>query len=110
MAQFTEESLDDSRLLRVSGEVDIESSEEFVARATGCLEVCDHLVLDLGEVSFIDSSGLGILLKIRRHAADNGKLLTLTSLGPSALRLLHVTGLHTLFEIEPGPGETTASP
>jgi anti-anti-sigma factor len=108
MAQFTAEPLDGIWVIRVAGEVDMASTDELMALATDCLARGDRLRLDLGAVSFIDSSGLGILLKIRRRAADTGKGLTLASVGPGTQRLLQVTGLYPLFEIEPSPGETTA--
>ncbi|GAA3649761.1 hypothetical protein GCM10022237_06860 [Nocardioides ginsengisoli] len=108
MAKFTAESLDGTWVIRVAGEVDMTSTDDLLALATDCLDRGDRLRLDLGAVTFIDSSGLGILLRIRRHAADAGKLLTLAYVGPGTERLLKVTGLYPLFDIEPSPGETTA--
>jgi anti-sigma B factor antagonist len=109
MAHFNEQTDDDLCVIRVAGEVDIASTEEFLALATDGLDRCRHLRLDLGEVSFMDSSGLGILLRIRRLAADSGKRLTLASLGAGTRRILQVTGVHQLFEVEGDTGDVRAS-
>lgn len=110
MAQFVEQVEGDTTVIRVAGEVDIASTEEFLALASNALARCRHLRLDLGDVSFMDSSGLGILLRIRRSALDAGTRLTLASLGAGTHRILQVTGVHQLFEVEPDPGDVPASP
>jgi anti-anti-sigma factor len=47
--------------LAISGEVDMAVADELLRAATAALRdnSCDNLVLDLSEVTFIDSSGLG---------------------------------------------------
>jgi anti-anti-sigma factor len=47
--------------LAISGEVDLAGTDELLRTATAALadNACDDLVLDLSEVSFIDSAGLG---------------------------------------------------
>lgn len=100
MAQLTESALGDTWEIRVSGEIDVDATDQLLGRAVAALNGCDHLRLDLAGVTFMDSSGLGILLQIRRHAIDTGKLLTLRSLGPGTHRLLEVVGLKQLFEVE----------
>ena len=103
MTQFIEAALGDTWQIGVAGEVDIAATEEFLGLALAALDRCGHLRLDLAGVTFMDSSGLGILLQVRRHAIDTGKLLTLRSLGPGTHRLLEVVGLKQLFEVEADP-------
>ena len=103
MTHFTERSLGETWEIRVAGEIDVAVTEEFLELARSGLGRCEHLRLDLAEVTFMDSSGLGILLRIRREAIDTGRLLTLRSLGPGTHRLLEVAGLKQLFEVEPDP-------
>ena len=57
----------------------------------------DRLVMDLSSVRFIDSTGLGVLLGVRRRLPAPGQLrLVVTSV--SVARLLSITGLHNVFE------------
>lgn len=50
------------------------------------------VILDLGELSFMDSSGLAVVLRaVRRDQADRGRLTVRPGDGP-VLRLLKLTG------------------
>jgi anti-anti-sigma factor len=57
----------------------------------------DHIVLDLAEVTFIDSTGLRLVLDTRHGARADGYRLTLLP-GPAAVqRVFTVAGLSDLF-------------
>lgn len=91
------------RTLAISGEVDLATVEGFLSRARECLdgttEVCE---IDLSGVTFIDSSGLGALVRIRAAAHDRGKQVVLTKVPARVSRLLDVTGLTDVFGTGPG--------
>lgn len=101
MAEFVTGSAgSERRTLAVSGEVDLATIEEFLAEADACLDAAAETVeIDLGEVTFIDSSGLGALVRIRNAARDRSKVLVLTNVPASVERLFAVTGLSEAFEI-----------
>lgn len=56
------------------------------------------IVLDLRDVSFIDSSGLHALLNAWRRVNSNGSRLLLMGIGPTARRLLAITGTEFLLD------------
>ena len=56
------------------------------------------IVLDLGEVTFIDSSGLHALVRASKRAKANGKPLILIGTRPSARRVIEITGTDFLLE------------
>jgi anti-anti-sigma factor len=58
------------------------------------------VVIDLGDVFFIDSSGLRSLLGASRRARDRSTTVTLRHVGPEVLRLLEITGTVEHFAIE----------
>ena len=58
------------------------------------------LVIDLGDVYFIDSSGLRCLLGASRRARDRGTTVVLRKVGSEVLRLLQITGTTEQFSIE----------
>ena len=60
------------------------------------------VVIDLGDVYFIDSSGLRSLLSASRRASDNGATVVLRNVGAEVLRLLQITGTTEHFSIETG--------
>ena len=84
--------------IRVSGELDIGTAGqvgEALNAAAG--DPGGLIVLDLSDVTFMDSSGLGVLLEHARLSAANGNRLRLTS-SPSVEALLDLSGLRAHFE------------
>ena len=67
--------------------------------------VRDHLieskqvVLDLGKVSYIDSSGLGILVGLYSTATKVGGGIKLANLNPGLEDILQITRVFTVFEV-----------
>ena len=59
-----------------------------------------QLVVDLSGCSFLDSSGLTVLLDAHRRLARVGAVLTLRGCSPRVLRLLSLTGLQRVFDLE----------
>lgn len=62
-----------------------------------------HLTVDLSGVSFIDSTGLGMLVTVLREARDMGGSVVLVNVRPEVERVLSVTGLDHLFGLRPPP-------
>lgn len=58
-----------------------------------------HFVLHLGEVEFIDSSGLGMMVRLLTIVRKSRGDLKLCSVPEAIEKLLTLTNLHTLFEI-----------
>jgi anti-anti-sigma factor len=88
-------------VLGVSGELDMVSSPELAAMVSAVLD-CGHasVVLDLAELDFMDASGLGIIaVSADRLGSFSGRL---TIRSPSAMvrRMLDVTGLAEVVEVE----------
>lgn len=49
--------------------------------------------VDMSRVTFLDSSGLGVLVAARRHAVESGGRLALVEVPPPVAALLRLTGL-----------------
>lgn len=58
------------------------------------------IVIDCHELQYISSSGLRILLGIRKHAAAVSSNVTLTGVSDVIRDVLKTTGFHNLFTIE----------
>jgi anti-sigma B factor antagonist len=79
---------------RVAGDVDIATAphlrEQLVAVLTDgrC-----HLVLDLGGVDFLDSTGLGVIVGLLKRARTLGGDLRLVCPNPSVRKVFEITAL-----------------
>lgn len=58
------------------------------------------LVLDLGSVEFIDSTGISLLVQAKQRLEAQGSRLVLRQPAPRVVRVLEVAGLREFFEIE----------
>ncbi|MFC0527645.1 STAS domain-containing protein [Phytohabitans kaempferiae] len=90
-----------NRVLRIEviGEVDMNSSDE-LATATRTAITTDDLagiVVDLGKVSFMDSSGIRALLLQQEHAREYGVGYRIENPSPQVRRVLEITGVLTLL-------------
>src|SRR5436309_1151651 len=90
------------RVVTLSGELDAstapalrESLTELIATASGAI------VIDLHELEFIDSTGLGLLVGAKKQARDEGHDLVLGSPRRPVYRALEVAGLVDVFDIRP---------
>ena len=78
----------------VRGEVDLATVSPLRdAIAEHLASGCTHLLLDLTGVTFIDSTGLGVLVGTSKKARGLGGSLRVVCQNPRILRLLAITGL-----------------
>ncbi|HET9407033.1 MAG TPA: STAS domain-containing protein [Candidatus Sulfotelmatobacter sp.] len=68
-----------------------------------------HVVVDLGEVSMIDSSGIGLLVRYLTLAKEHGGSLKLLNPSKFAVQTLRMTGLLNLFEVFTDQDQAVAS-
>lgn len=64
-----------------------------------------NLLIDMKNVRFIDSSGLGALVSGFKNATSNQGTLKLSSLQPQVKSMFELTRLHRVFEIFPSAEE-----
>jgi anti-sigma B factor antagonist len=86
-------------VVRLGGELDLYNADEVrSALAAACAEAPERIVIDLGEVEFIDSTALGILIETRTKLDNRGGLL-LAAPGLETRRALQISGLDRLFTV-----------
>ncbi|MDQ1509968.1 MAG: anti-sigma factor antagonist [Actinomycetota bacterium] len=90
------ESSGNSVVVHVTGEVDLTNAGRLRDDMSQLLGRAPNVVLDLTEVAFIDSAGLGALLATRRAIFEQGGSLAIRSSRP-VRQVLEVTGLAGLF-------------
>jgi anti-sigma B factor antagonist len=97
--------------LALRGELDLVSEPEVRAQIAGLCARGLDVVVDLAEVTFIDSSGLRALLGASRAAARSGCRVEIRHARGEVLRVLALTGLseHLPYLAEaPGPRQRSA--
>jgi len=96
----TEELQPGVLLIRMSGEIDIASTEQAAQAIRAAVVPPARLVLiDLSAVTFCSSAGLGNLVEARQLAGQHGIDLALVGVGRPVDRPLSVTGLGGQFKI-----------
>ena len=88
--------------LMLSGEIDLQVAQDLtrVARSHLADPGVQRLLVDLGGVSFLDSTGLGALVAIRNAANKQGKEMALGNVSDRISQLLGITGLGEVFSID----------
>jgi anti-sigma B factor antagonist len=84
---------------RLAGEIDAASSVALAAQLDR-LPVGPRVVLDLAAVTFIDSSGLRVLIDAHRRAESEGRLVVIANPSPPVCRLFEISGLTNHLHIE----------
>ena len=88
------------RVVRLSGEMDLRASTDL--RETllkGLTEGSGSIVLDLAELSFIDSTIISVLIMARKRADAAEGRVELQNVPARIQRILAITGIDTLFPV-----------
>lgn len=88
-------------IVRVSGELDMHTADEFRQRVDNTLEAngVRHILFNLDAVKFIDSSGLGVILgRYKKISAAGGKVLV-AHIQPQVLQIFELSGLLKIIKL-----------
>jgi anti-sigma B factor antagonist len=85
--------------LTVAGELDLATAGVLREAAAAQLRSGElrELVLDLGGVTFLDSSGLGALLQVRGDLLSAGSSLAIDAVASGTARIIAIAGLAETF-------------
>ena len=90
--------------VKVSGELDLDSAARLLSGVMGLLDGRSRdLIVDLKDVSFIDSTGLSILLLSARRTDDAGGRLRVAGAHGPVLDAISLAGAQSLLEIQESP-------
>lgn len=85
-----------SAFLRVEGEIDAESVVELKA-VLDSLRLDKHVVVDMADVRFIDSSGVNALVERTLRIDGTGGSLRISNPSRQVRRVVEITGLAQVF-------------
>ncbi|HET6876057.1 MAG TPA: STAS domain-containing protein [Jatrophihabitans sp.] len=97
-------------VVAVSGEVDVYSAPALKDSLTELMQSgVSTVVVDLTDVAFLDSTGLGALVEARSATTEAGGSLPLVCSQERILKLFTITGLDGVFSIHPTVDEAVAA-
>ncbi len=97
-------------VVQVVGEVDVYTAPRLKDKLLQVeRDSVHHIVVDLGQVGFIDSVGLGVLIGALRRARAGGGTLVLAGPNARIRRILDITGLSSAFPVLPDVEEGLAA-
>jgi anti-anti-sigma factor len=85
-------------VVRCRGRLVAGVNDQFYLEVKQLLPGCQRLVLDLADLTHMDSSGLGTLVRLYVSAKSAGCVLELNNIGKPIRQLLGVTHLLSVFE------------
>lgn len=96
--QLTITCQDDQLTAALRGELDHHSAGQLRQKIDTALlqHRCKQLVLDFSGLTFMDSSGIGLIMGRYRMMRDMGGTLTVTGATPRIETLLHMAGMEKL--------------
>jgi anti-sigma B factor antagonist len=97
---IVEEIMDEVTVLKFQGRLDSNSAATVKDRIKSCInERRLQLVVDMGDVDFVDSSGLGSLVYSLRMIDKAGGAIRISAVQDRVRAVFELTKLHHLFEI-----------
>ena len=93
---------DDIGVVVLEGEIDIYSAPEFKEVLVNSIEGGAHrIIVDLTEVTFIDSTALGVLVSGAKRVRPRNGNLDIVCSDENIIRIFEITGLDRIFGIYP---------
>ena len=86
--------------IRLDGEIDVYTAPRLKEQIVALIEGgCSNVIVDLQNVAFIDSSGLGVLVSALRRARERDGAVRIVCTRENILKIFRITGLDKVFPI-----------
>ena len=90
--------VDGTRIVRVAGEIDMLTAQQLEEALAGCNG--SAVRVDLAGVTFLDSSGIAVLLRAHERAVKRGAELKVANAASNVLRVFEVTNVDQVLTLE----------
>ncbi|MFI7416700.1 STAS domain-containing protein [Nonomuraea sp. NPDC049684] len=97
-------------VITIAGEIDLASAgrlRQYLAEVAWL--PAEHLILDMTDVAFMDSTGLSVLLTAYTAARQHGGMVHLAGLHGAPARLIEITRLTDHFRLHPNTSTALAA-
>jgi len=108
--EIVEEKVQNIRVLKPVGRIDASCSDQIKDKVLSLIDAGQTcLLIDLGEVDFIDSSGLGTLVSCLNSIKKAGGKLKICDIQENPKQVFEMTRLDRVFEVFDGKDEALDS-
>lgn len=94
------EYTDDFQLIKLKGDLDVYSEDEFKGFIEENLDENKDLVIDLADLDYLDSTGLGMFMNIYNSQKSKEKTVKIINAKDNIKKLFKITDLTALFDME----------
>ena len=109
MLKVNTKKLGAGKVLCLEGQI-ISGETETLRAAVQAVSDTSDIMLELSNVTIVDAHGLGVLLQLREQTLARGSRFELMNVSAPLSRILEITRLNTVFEINPKVGFFPAMP
>jgi anti-anti-sigma factor len=101
--------LGDSSTIGLAGEFDLAAAPELRRELLGRLTTGKPVVVDMSEVTYIDSSALAVFVRACKFAAEKGTTFRLVNVSGHSAKVLEITGLDEMLVDPARPADARAT-
>lgn len=91
---------DDIQTVKLVGDLDVYSEEDFKEFIEEKIDTNKDLVFDLQDLDYLDSTGLGMFMLIYNKQKENDKSVKIINTKENIKKLFKITDLSDLFDME----------
>ena len=99
MKEFKVKEQSPELVIELSGEIDAGNADAFFEEFTKSYQTPSKVVFECDKVEFIDSTTLGVFVKILKRVRSDGFTLKISGLIPRLKKLFVICSLDTIMEI-----------
>lgn len=88
--------------IRLSGELDHHTADDLRKQVTSMIEQyqIQHCIMNLKDVTFMDSSGIGVILGRYNQITKSGGEMLVCAISPAVHRLFEMSGMFKIIRLE----------
>jgi anti-sigma B factor antagonist len=86
-------------IVSLSGRFDAAETQSFHSTIRDGFDNIMNLVLDLGKLDFIDSTGLGAIITLLKRVSEKEKDIRIANLNPKVRMVFEITRAYKMFDI-----------
>lgn len=91
---------DDIQTVKLTGDLDVYSEEDFKSFIDEKIKTDKDVVFDLNDLDYLDSTGLGMFMIVYNMQKENGKSVKVINAKENIKKLFKITDLTALFDME----------
>jgi len=107
--KVTSEQKENFIVINIKGTLSIENISPFETLVNKHVEKKDNILIDLSELTFIDSSSLGIIVVYFTKSEKNNRNFALLNINPDIMQMFKITGLDKRMRIFSSIDEATSA-